>query len=100
MQKHKNEIDMAVYIVTYDLKQECNSSSYNQLISLIKDEGVWACLGESSYLIETNCSPVELRAKFKKALDSNDMLYVGAVEAPAAWMGYSQQVSDWIKAKL
>ena len=91
---------MAVYIVTYDLRKEKSSESYEKLISLIKQDGVWACLGQSSYLIESNKSAVELRDSFNTALDNNDMLYVGIVSAPAAWHGYSQQVTDWIKAKL
>ncbi len=91
---------MAVYIVTYDLRNDKSSESYDRLISLIKQEGVWACLGKSSYLIESNLSAVELRNRFNVALDDDDMLYVGKVTAPAAWHGYSQQVTDWIKAKL
>jgi len=91
---------MAIYIVTYDLRKEKSSESYEKLISLIKQDGVWACLGQSSYLIESNKSAVELRDSFNTALDNNDMLYVGTVSAPAAWHGYSQQVTDWIKAKL
>lgn len=91
---------MCVYIVTYDLRKEASSEDYDKLISLIKEGGVWACLGGSSYLIESNSTAVELRDKFKQALDSDDMLYVGKVSAPAAWRGYSEQVSQWIKEKL
>lgn len=89
-----------VYIVTYDLRTETDSQSYQQLIDLIKEEGVWACLGGSSYLIESDQTAVELRDKFKRVLDSNDMLYVGCVTAPAAWTGYSKEVTEWIKEKL
>ena len=91
---------MSVYIVTYDLREEADSQSYQKLINLIKEGRVWACLGGSSYLIESDLSVVELRDKFKAALDKDDMLYVGKVTAPAAWVGYSKEVSDWIKAKL
>ena len=91
---------MAVYIVTYDLKGETKAESYTKLIALIKEERIWACLGGSSYLIESNRTAVELRNKFKQVLEQNDVLYVGHVSAPAAWYGYSQQITDWIKAKL
>lgn len=91
---------MAVYIVTYDLKNEQSSETYKRLIELIKEEGVWACLGGSSYLVESNLSAVELRNRYKEVLDNNDLLFVGVVSAPAAWYGYSQQITDWIKAKL
>lgn len=91
---------MAVYIVTYDLKGGASSQSYQNLINLIKAEGIWACLGGSSYLIESERTPVELRDQFKAVLDSDDMLYVGIVNAPAAWYGYSEDVTKWIKSKL
>jgi len=91
---------MAVYIVTYDLKGESTSERYNKLIELIKEEGVWACLGGSSYLIESGRTPVELRDRYNAVLLRDDMLYVSQVSAPAAWRGYSQQVTDWIKEKM
>lgn len=91
---------MSVYIVTYDLSNERSADKYNQLVSLIKEEGIWAFLGGSSYLVESALSPVELRDKYIKVLDNDDKLFVGLVSAPAAWMGYAQEVTDWIKAKL
>lgn len=91
---------MSVYIVTYDLINESDSTSYQQLLQLIKSEGIWAKLGGSSYLIESDSSPVELRDKFKEALDKDDKLYVGQVIAPAAWYGLPDEVTKWIKEKL
>ncbi len=91
---------MAIYIVTYDLRKEATPEDYQKLIDLIKEDGSWACLGGSSYLIESECTAKELRDKYKVVLDDNDMLYVGAVSAPAAWYGYSNEVSKWILKKL
>lgn len=91
---------MKTYIVTYDLRKEESSINYQRLIDLIKEDGIWARLGGSSYLIQSCSTAVELRDKFKCALDHNDMLYVGEVTAPAAWYGYSKEVSDWIISKL
>ena len=91
---------MAVYIITYDLKGETDGQAYQKLISLIKEEQVWACLGESSYLICSNQTAVDLRDKFSSVLKPSDLLYVGVVNAPAAWHGFSKEVSNWIKEKL
>lgn len=91
---------MAVYIVTYDLRNEKTGDKYNRLISLIKQDGIWACLGESSYLVESELSAVELRNRYREVLNLDDMLFVGVLTAPAAWYGYSQQITDWIKTKL
>ena len=91
---------MAVYIVTYDLRNEKTGDKYNRLISLIKQDGIWACLGESSYLVESELSAVELRNRYREVLNLDDILFVGVLTAPAAWYGYSQQITDWIKTKL
>ncbi len=50
--------------------------------------------------MESNCDPVQLRDRYKNALDYNDKLYVGQVSVPTAWTGYSKEVTDWIKEKL
>lgn len=91
---------MAVYIVTYDLKDEENCPRYQRLLELIKSGGVWARLGGSSYLVDSDESPVELRDKYRSVLENKDLLYVGEVTAPAAWIGYSNDVTEWIKNKL
>lgn len=91
---------MATYIVTYDLRNEESSNSYQKLLELIKEEGVWARLGGSSYLVESESTPVELRDKYRSALDKDDKLYVGEVTAPAAWIGYPSEVTNWIKTKM
>ena len=84
-----------VFIVTYDLSKP--GQNYERLLVLIKSEDNWARLGGSSFLLTSYSTAVELRDKFKVVLDSNDKLYVGIAESPAAWIGYSNEVSEWIK---
>lgn len=87
-----------VYIVTYDLIEP--GQRYQELIDMIKKKGPWAKLGESAYLIKSDLTPVQLRDVFKSALDGNDKLYVGQVNAPAAWAGLSDVVSKWVLEEL
>ena len=87
-----------IYIVTYDLVEP--GQRYEELIQLIKQGGIWARLGGSAYLIESNFTAVEIRDRYKTVLDVNDKLYVGQVITPAAWTGMSEGVSKWIKEKL
>ena len=89
-----------IYIVTYDLCDEKNAQDYQTLTSLIKEEGTWAFLGGSSYLVESDSTARQLRDKYSQALDEGDRLFVGTVTAPAAWHGYSKEVADWIVRKL
>ena len=87
-----------VYIVCFDLIQP--GQKFDQLLQLIKQDGKWARLGRTAYLIDSESSAVELRDRFKVALDGNDKIYVGHVSTPAAWTGMSDGVSQWIKNKL
>lgn len=87
-----------IYIVTYDLIEP--GQKYEKLLALIKAEPAWARLGGSSYLVDSDESAVELRDKFKQALDFNDKLYVGVANAPAAWTGMPDAVTKWIKEHL
>lgn len=44
---------MSVYIVTCDLHKGATPFDYERLVTLIKEEGSWACLGSSAYLVES-----------------------------------------------
>lgn len=61
---------MAVYIVTYDLKEP--GQRYDDLIAKNKNYGSWAKLGYSCFLINTNDNAVQVRDNLKLALDPND----------------------------
>lgn len=87
-----------VYIISYDLGAP--TQRYEELIGKIKQYPSWACLGGSAYLIETNDTVVTVRNAMSKYLDNNDRLFVARVSTPAAWYGYSNEVSNWIHSKL
>lgn len=87
-----------VYIISYDLGKP--TQRYNELAGRIRQYPSWAWLGQSVYLIETNSTAVEIRDNLKEFIDGNDKLFVGKIGAPAAWKGYSEDISNWIKLKL
>ena len=87
-----------IYIVSYDLIEP--GQKYEELIELIKQDGKWARLGGSAYLVVSDATAVELRERYKEALNGNDKLYVGRVSTPAAWYGMPESVSKWIKEEL
>lgn len=87
-----------VYIISYDLRKP--SQRYGELVNEIKRYSNWACLGGSAYLIETNDTHVAIRDNLGKFVDGNDKLFVGCITAPAAWKGYTEEVSKWILSKL
>lgn len=83
-----------VLIISYDLANP--GQNYESLVKLVKAYQSWARLGGSAYLISTDADPVQVRDNLKKALDSNDKLFVGTAPAPAAWIGMPEAVTKWL----
>lgn len=89
---------MNTYIISYDLKNP--GQNYQNLVKEIHSYSAWARLGGSTYVITTNDNVVTVRNNLLKVLDDNDKLFVGVINAPAAWFGLGEDVSDWLKNKL
>lgn len=86
------------YIISYDLSNP--GRNYEDLLKRIKSYHSWARLGGSAYVIKTEKTYVEIRDDLMKSLDENDKLFVGTVNAPAAWIGLAKDVSDWLRDNL
>ncbi|MBT4162855.1 MAG: CRISPR-associated endonuclease Cas2 [Gammaproteobacteria bacterium] len=89
---------MTAYIISYDLSQP--GQNYEKVLKAIKSYGNWARLGGSAYIVISQASAVDVRDHISRELDSNDKIFVGVVKAPAAWIGMSDEVSDWLKKNL
>lgn len=86
------------YIVSYDLSSP--GQNYENVHKAIKSYSGWAKLGGSAYIILTEDSAGNVRDKIARVIDRNDKLFVGAINAPAAWIGLTDEVSDWLKNNL
>ena len=89
---------MYYYIISYDLKKP--GRNYEELYESIKSYYNWAHITESTWIVYTSATAVEIRDKLKIIVDSNDSIFVARVEAPAAWMGLDDNVSKWLKKNL
>ena len=89
---------MATYVITYDLSTP--GRNYDDLYKRIKAYGVWAHVVESTWMVVTTATATSIRDHLKKALDSNDKLFVGVVSAPAAWTGLDDDMTAWLKNHL
>jgi hypothetical protein len=89
---------VTAYIISYDLSQP--GQNYEKVLKAIKSYGNWARLGGSAYIVISQASAVDVRDHISRELDSNDKIFVGVVKAPAAWIGMSDEVSDWLKKNL
>jgi hypothetical protein len=87
---------MSVVVITYDLKHEIRRPP---IVKFIKENFAWARLSESSYAVETDLTPMQIRDVFMPFLDSDDQLYV--VQLTQWWAGFGPpEVNDWLSAKL
>lgn len=87
-----------ILIITYDLSAP--EQNYPEVLKEIKSYGTWAKICESSYLIKTTKTPESVRDRLLKYIDDDDKLFVGTLNAPAAWYGESESVSNWILKHL
>lgn len=70
-------------IVTYDLCGE--NKDYKDLIAAIKSYSKWAKVTESSWVIVTDSTCVQIRENLKKFMDSDDRIFVASLTGEAAW---------------
>lgn len=89
---------MAVYMVGYDLRKP--GQDYTDLIEAIKEYRTWWHHLDSTWIIVTDDTAADVRDNLAQHIDSNDELLVASIGAPAAWIGFAQNGSDWLLKKL
>lgn len=86
------------YIISYDLKNP--GRNYEALLQRIKSYSGWARLGGSAYIIISADSAANIRDNLMAVIDNNDKIFVGVINAPAAWRGLGDEVSQWLRNNL
>lgn len=89
---------MAAYIVTYDLHQQ--GQNYSCIIEKLESYGTHWHMQGSVWIISTSLSAAEIRDHLTPCLDSNDKLFVGRLQGEAAWYGYPDNITKWLKDVL
>jgi hypothetical protein len=90
---------MATLLVGYDLNAP--GQSYDKLYDALKSTRTWWHNLDSTWLIVTNETPVELRNRLARHLDPNDeLLVIDITGDAAAWRGFSEKSSKWLKETL
>ena len=88
--------------IGYDLNKQAKRSEYAALIEKIKKAfpNYWHCL-DSTWIVATDSSALQVRDWLSPLLDSNDeLLVIDVTGRAAAWQGFSTQCSDWLKTNL
>lgn len=90
---------MSTYMIGYDLNKP--GQNYDDLYEAIKNQGsTWWHHLDSTWIIVSTKTAVDIRDNLSKYLDSNDKLLVAKLSGEAAWKGFSDKGSDWLKKNL
>jgi hypothetical protein len=87
-------------MIGYDLNRP--GQDYSDLIDAIKRISGgrwWHCL-DSTWIITTDLSAVQIRDQLRQHVDQNDELLVAGLTGEAAWVGFNDQCSNWLTQSL
>ncbi|RSK50111.1 SinR family protein [Hymenobacter rigui] len=89
---------LKTYMIGYDLNSP--GQGYDELIKTIKTLGTWWHCLDSTWLIKSSKTAVEIRDILTPHLDANDELLVAKLSGEAAWRGFNKQCADWLRENL
>lgn len=88
-----------MYLISYDLNKP--GQHYGKLIEAIKEvSSYWWHHLDSVWIVGSSLSAVEIRNRLSVHIDSNDELLVVALAKEAAWKGFDQRGSNWLRNNL
>lgn len=87
---------MATLLVGYDLNKP--TKDYSTLIERLRKFGTWWHHLDSTWLVRTELTPVQVRDELRRLIDADDELLVIDVSGRAsAWAGFNQKGSQWLR---
>ena len=89
---------MKSYVIGYDLNTP--GQDYTKLFDAIKSYGYWWHHLDSTWIIRTDKTAVQIRDHLKQFIDKNDELLVVGLTREAAWIGFNDKGSSWLKDNL
>jgi len=89
---------MATYIIDYDLNRP--GQNYTELFEAIKALGPWWHCLDSTWIVKSNLTAVQIRDAVSSRIDRNDRLLVAELSGQAAWVGFNDECSSWLKNNL
>lgn len=90
---------MKTYIIGYDLNK--TGQDYKDLIDKIKSEfTTWWHHLDSTWIVKSNLTAVEIRDRLKPFIDSNDELLVASLAGESAWAGFNDKGAKWLRDNI
>lgn len=92
---------MATHLIGYDIHPS-KGETYDELFESIKALGAWWHHLDSTWLVTSNLTAVQIRDRLKAHLPaSDDQLLVLTVSGDAgAWYGFNDSGGKWLKDNL
>lgn len=85
-------------LIGYDLNK--TGQDYTTLIEKIKSIGTWWHCLDSTWIVKSNQSCVQIRDFLQSYIDSNDELLVVKLSGESAWCGFGKDCADWLRNNL
>jgi len=85
-------------MIGYDLNKPLQN--YQGLIKALKEFDTWWHQLDSTWIVATEQTAEQIRDKLISYLDKNDELLVTKISAPAAWQGFNEEGSQWLRNQL
>ncbi len=90
---------MKTYIIGYDLNKA--GQNYDELINKIKSTfNLWWHHLDSTWIVKSNLTAVQIRDTLKQFIDSNDELLVASLSGESAWTGFNEKGSQWLRDNI
>lgn len=90
---------MKTYLVGYDLNKP--GQDYTKLIDALKGYPGWWHYLDSTWVIKTDWTAVQIRDDLWQHMDASDELLVARLSGEAAWVGFDDDVaSPWLKENI
>ena len=89
---------MTTYMIGYDL--QVPGQDYSDLHEAIRNLGSWWHCLDSTWIVNSTSDAKQLRDSLLPYVDVNDRLLVAKISVDAAWTGFNQSCSDWLKSNL
>ncbi|MGY8663821.1 hypothetical protein Q3C01_15815 [Bradyrhizobium sp. UFLA05-109] len=91
---------MATILIGYDL-HPTRGETYEELVSAIKALGAWWHHLDSTWIVKCNDTPVQVRDRLRQHVLSDDQLLVVDISGDAAaWFGFNESGSKWLKDNI
>ncbi len=92
---------MATFMIGYDIHPS-RGESYDKLIEGIKALGGWWHHLDSTWLVKSALTAVQIRDRLWSLMPYSDdqLLVINVSGDEAAWEGFDQSGSSWIKSNL